>query len=173
MLRLHQEDMCQACGLPPETKYQEDGGPSLRKVAGILADVAAPRSRERLLQAVVLNCVLGNGDAHGKNFSLLHEPTGAAQLSPLYDLMCTLHYGDERLAMQIDEVTRTKRVTAQRIVNEATSWGMNTARASAIVTDLLARAPDAIAKAQAETDGLPDEIVQTVVDQMRRLTAQS
>jgi serine/threonine-protein kinase HipA len=167
--RIHQEDFCQATGTPPETKYEEDGGPSLRRVADVLQSVAAPDSLEGLLQAVTLNVLLGNGDAHGKNFSLLHHASGALTLTPLYDLMSTLHYGDDRLAMYVDSVQRTDRVTTTRIVNEAVRWGMSRERATAITADLLDRAPAAIAAAREETDGTFDELVATVERQLRRL----
>ena len=48
-------------------------------------------------------------------------------MSPLYDLLCTQHYGDNRLAMYIDDVRRTDRVTEDRIVTEAKRWGMGRA----------------------------------------------
>lgn len=160
--RIHQEDFCQATGTPPDTKYEEDGGPSLRRVAGILESVAPPGSLEKLARAVALHVVLGNGDAHAKNLSLLHHPSGALSLSPLYDLMCTLHYGDDRLAMYVDSVQRTDRVTAERIVNEAVRWGLSPKVAAEIVDDLLHRTPQAIAAALEETDGIPDDLVATI-----------
>ena len=167
--RIHQEDFCQATGVAPETKYEEDGGPSLERIAGILRDVAAPDSLERLLAAVTVNALIGNGDAHAKNFSLLHTEDGALTLAPLYDLMCTLHYDDVRLAMYIDNTHRTTRLTIERIVNEAVRWGISRNRAHEIVIDLLAKAPDALAKARKETTGVPAKLVATVEDQLKQL----
>jgi serine/threonine-protein kinase HipA len=167
--RIHQEDLCQATGVPPESKYQEDGGPSLRRIADILAAVAAPGSLERLLQAVTVNCLVGNGDAHAKNFSLLHHPTGALTLAPLYDLMCTQGYGDDRLAMFVDDVHRTDRVTTDRIVNEAARWGMARDRAATIVNELVDAAPAAISAALDETSGVPDELISTIEGQLVQL----
>lgn len=169
--RIHQEDFCQATGAPPDTKYEEDGGPSLRRVAGIVQSVAAPDSLERLAQAATLNVMLGNGDAHAKNLSLLHDPSGSLSLAPLYDLMCTLHYGDDRLAMYVDCVQRTDRVSAERIVNEAIRWAMSPSRAAEIVDDLLDRAPGAIAAAREETEGVPEDLVATIERQLTRLRA--
>lgn len=169
--RVHQEDFCQATNLPPETKYEGEGGPSLRRIAGILESVAAPDSLEKLLRAVTLNVLIGNGDAHAKNLSLLHEPTGGLALAPLYDLLCTLQYGDDRLAMYIDDVRRTTRVTTERIENEAVQWGLSRTRAAAIVSDLLAKARDAITAAHDETQGVPAELVTTIENQLRRLRA--
>jgi serine/threonine-protein kinase HipA len=167
--RVHQEDFCQATGVAPETKYEEDGGPSLHRMAGILESVAAPDSLQRLLKAVAVNVLVGNGDAHAKNFSLLHGASGSLTLTPLYDLMCTLHYGDDKLAMYIDNVHRTDRVTVERIVNEGVSWGMGRAGAAEIVQDLLDKAPGAIASARDETKGVPEAIVSTVERQLVQL----
>jgi serine/threonine-protein kinase HipA len=167
--RIHQEDFCQATGVPPDTKYEEDGGPSLQRIAGILQSVAAADSLERLLRAVTLNVLIGNGDAHAKNFSLLHHASGALTLTPLYDLMCTLHYGDDRLAMYIDTVQRTDRVTAERIANEAVGWGMSRERAVSTVNDILDRAPVAISAARKQTPRLPRELFGTVQGQLSRL----
>src|ERR1700677_4499214 len=167
--RIHQEDFCQAAGIAPETKYEEDGGPSLQRIAGILQSVAAADSLERFLQAVTLNVLVGNGDAHAKNFSLLHHPSGALTLTPLYDLMCTQHYGDDRLAMYIDTIQRTSRVTAERIANEAVRWGMSRERASRTIGEILERAPAAMAAAREETDGVPSEMIATIERQLNQL----
>ena len=167
--RIHQEDFCQATGVAPETKYEEDGGPSLLRIAGILRDVAAPDSLDRLLKAVTVNALIGNGDAHAKNFSLLHTEDGALTLTPLYDLMCTLYYGDDRLAMYIDNIHRANRLTVERIVNEAVRWGMSRERATEVVVDLLERAPAAIAASRDEIEGIPEEMVSTIEGQLAQL----
>jgi serine/threonine-protein kinase HipA len=167
--RIHQEDLCQALGVLPEIKYEEDGGPSLRQIADVLQSVAPPESLETLLKATTLNVLLGNGDAHGKNFSLLHSSSGALTLAPLYDLLCTLHYGDTRLAMYVDDVQRAERVTSERLINEAASWGVSRERARATIESLLGGAPRAMALAREETPGLPTEFFANVEGQLRRL----
>lgn len=166
--RIHQEDFCQATGLLPAQKYEEDGGPSLRRIAGILSE-ADPDSLESLLRAVTLNVVIGNGDAHAKNFSLLHDRGGALRLAPLYDLLCTLMYGDDRLAMYVDNVHRINRVTGDRLLDEAVSWGMARVRAGEIVGEILARIPEAVEKTQAETPGTPRELLEIVQAQLGKL----
>jgi hypothetical protein len=83
--------------------------------------------------------------------------------------MCTLRYGDDRLAMYIDDVHHTNRVTVERIANEAARWGMSRDRALVIITDLLERAPFAIAAARDETDGVPSDIISTVEGQLAQL----
>jgi len=83
--------------------------------------------------------------------------------------MCTLAYEDDRLAMYVDGVHRTNRVTAQRLVNEGASWGLPTQQCAEIVTDILDRAPGAIAAARDETAGVSDSIVGAVEDQLAQL----
>jgi serine/threonine-protein kinase HipA len=168
--RIHQEDLCQATGTPPARKYEEDGGPSLRRFAALLA-AADPDSLPTLLAATTLNVAIGNGDAHAKNFSLLHDRSGALRLAPLYDLLSTFVYGDKRLAMSIDTVQRTDRVTGKRILNEAVSWGMSRTTAAATVSDLLDRLPAAVERAAAETPGRPGDLLELVQTQSERLRA--
>lgn len=167
--RLHQEDFCQALGIHPDKKYQEDGGPSLLDLGEVLQAAAGPDPLEMLLRGVTLNVVIANGDAHGKNFSLLHTRSGALQLAPFYDLMSTLSYGDNRLAMYVDDVRRPDRVTADRIVNEATKWGISRHRAPEVVEDVLARASDAAEAARRETDDVPPSLLETIDSQIARV----
>jgi serine/threonine-protein kinase HipA len=167
--RLHQEDFCQATGVPPDRKYEEDGGPSLRRIASIVQAAASQDSVETLLRAVTLNVLIGNGDAHAKNFSLLHEPSGALRLAPLYDLMSTLLYGDDKLAMYIDNVHRTNLVTANRIVNEAARWGLARRRAYEVIEDILDRAPGAVVAARDETEDLSAELPALVESQLAQI----
>jgi serine/threonine-protein kinase HipA len=166
--RIHQEDLCQATGTPPVRKYQEDGGPSLLEFAAMLG-ATDPDSLPTLLAATTLNVAIGNGDAHAKNFSLLHDRSGALRLAPLYDLLSTFIYGDKRLAMYIDSVQRTDRVTLERLLNEAASWGMSWASATITVSDLLERLPAAIEQAAAETPDLPGDLLELVQAQSERL----
>ncbi len=102
--RVHQEDFCQALGVPPETKYASEGGPTFSVCFGLLRRVAARPAVDllKLLDAAIFNLIAGNADAHGKNFSILYEPQGA-RLAPLYDLLATVAYPDlsPKLAMKI------------------------------------------------------------------------
>ena len=167
--RIHQEDFCQALGISPRGKYEENGGPSLRKIASVLEAVAPPEDRDTLLRFVALNAVLGNGDAHGKNFSLLHRESGALRLSPLYDVLCTTLYGEQRSAMYIDGVQRMDRVTADRVINEGVSWGLPRANAEGIVRDIVARFPQAIEIAADRVPNVPPKLIETVQNQLRRM----
>ncbi len=83
--------------------------------------------------------------------------------------MSTRVYGDRRLAMYIDNVQGTDRVTVDRVVNEASRWGMSRRRAVEIVADILDRVPAAADAARDETDGLPANIPAVVDSQLAQL----
>jgi serine/threonine-protein kinase HipA len=168
--RVHQEDFCQALAVAPDRKYEQDGGPTLARIARVLQDVADAPAPSTLLRALALNVALGNCDAHGKNFSLLHTESGALRLAPLYDLLSTRLYPlDEKLAMYVDTVQRADRVTADRIVNEAVRWGLSKRSAEEAVFDVLDRLPAAASAAAEEVDGLPRELLELVGKRVDRL----
>ncbi|HSC21266.1 MAG TPA: type II toxin-antitoxin system HipA family toxin [Solirubrobacterales bacterium] len=103
--RLHQEDLCQALGKPHFEKYQAEGGPGIVEAMALIDEVstAPARDRPQLWLALVFNVLIGNCDAHGKNYSLLYDAR-APRLAPLYDLVSTAAYEEltPRLAMSID-----------------------------------------------------------------------
>jgi serine/threonine-protein kinase HipA len=102
--RIHQEDFCQALGVPPETKYASEGGPTFKDCFELIRRFAARPAGDvlKLLDAVIFNLIAGNADAHGKNFSLLYDDQGP-RLAPLYDLLATVAYPElsPKLAMKI------------------------------------------------------------------------
>lgn len=170
--RIHQEDLCQALGLPPDRKYEQDAGPSLSRIARVLQDFAEQAAPETLLRALTLNVALGNCDAHAKNFSLLHTKTGALRLAPLYDLLSTRLYPlDDKLAMYVDTVQKADRVTAERIVNEATSWGIARRSAAEMVAYTLERLPAAISEATEHVGKPPTRLVELVSERVETLRA--
>jgi len=93
--RIHQEDFCQASGRPPEMKYEAEGGPGVAECARLIGEHgSAPGAIIlRFLDALLFNLLIGNADAHSKNYSLLLEGVSAPQLAPLYDLLSTRAYG--------------------------------------------------------------------------------
>jgi serine/threonine-protein kinase HipA len=102
--RLHQEDFCQALGIPPERKYAAEGGPTFKAGFDLLRRATAVPAVALLglLDAAIFNLIVGNADAHGKNFSLLYQAAGVT-LAPFYDLLSTVAYPDlsPNLAMKI------------------------------------------------------------------------
>jgi serine/threonine-protein kinase HipA len=116
VLRLHQEDFCQALGIVPENKYQAEGGPSF--VAGVkLLKVHSVKPAVDVLDFLKLayfNFLTGNADAHGKNYSVLLPETGTV-LAPAYDLICTALYPDlsQKMAMKIGSEYDPERISAR------------------------------------------------------------
>ncbi|HWI71648.1 MAG TPA: HipA domain-containing protein, partial [Baekduia sp.] len=93
--RLHQEDFCQALGIPAARKYQGQGGPSLADGFALLRRATAVPAQEvlKLLDQIALGLLVANHDAHGKNSSLLYLPgTADAVLAPAYDVLSTFAY---------------------------------------------------------------------------------
>jgi len=104
--RLHQEDFCQALGFPPERKYQTEGGPMLNDCISLLRDwsTAPVLDIPNFINGLIFNVLIGNADAHGKNYSLLYSG-GERRLSPYYDLVSTLAWPalSKNLAMKIGD----------------------------------------------------------------------
>ncbi len=102
--RLHQEDFCQALSVPPELKYEEEGGPDIARCQNLIADHTARPAADRLafLRMVIFHYLVGNADAHAKNYSLLYREN-TPDLAPLYDVVCTAAYPNlaKKLAMQV------------------------------------------------------------------------
>lgn len=130
--RLHQEDFCQALNIVPEMKYQKEGGPSLERCFELVRDVSiAPViDLARLLDAVIYNYLIGNNDAHGKNFSLLYHQAGTAtqeiRLAPLYDAISTAYYPElsNDMAMKIGDEYKSERVTPRDFAKLAEQAGL-------------------------------------------------
>lgn len=93
--RIHQEDFCQALGIPPEKKYANEGGPAFADCFKLVRDHSSVPAVDvlALLDAALFNAFVGNADAHGKNFSILYRDNGPA-LAPLYDLLSTAFYAE-------------------------------------------------------------------------------
>jgi serine/threonine-protein kinase HipA len=102
--RLHQEDFCQALSVPPELKYEEEGGPGVERSLDLIDRAAARPAADRLsfIRMLIFHYLVGNADAHGKNYALLYRGK-APDLAPLYDVVCTAAYPRlaKKLAMAI------------------------------------------------------------------------
>lgn len=103
-VRVHQEDFCQALGIPPNRKYEVEGGPSVKDGIALLKKHSAlpVADMDAFLKMVEFNYLIGNADAHGKNFSILYGKNGI-RLAPVYDVMDTDIYPQvsKKMAMKI------------------------------------------------------------------------
>jgi serine/threonine-protein kinase HipA len=110
-----------------------------------------------------------DGDAHAKNNSMLFSPSGSVTIAPLYDVMSTLIYGDERLAMYVDNVRRTDHVTGERLLNEVASWGISRNAGTEIIEEILDHVGEAGERAENETAGVPSDPLNVIGSQSELL----
>jgi serine/threonine-protein kinase HipA len=176
--RVHQEDMCQALGIVPVDKYEVSGGPSIAAVVQLLRDTGSPRAASDILktiEAVLLNFLIGNSDAHGKNFALLYDPAVGVRLAPLYDLVSTQVYksSEPALAMRIggvEDPTRVDMAAWRRLGGEA---GVGAGLATLITerTELILTCADALL-ATAKAEGWHRPVIDRIVTLIRERAAQ-
>lgn len=178
--RVHQEDLCQALGTPPDRKYQNQGGPTPGRIARLLVSTMPARVADEavrlLADALIWNWLIGGTDAHAKNYSLLLSGR-QVRLAPLYDVASILPYGfDERelkMAMKVGGryALRPGRNTWPRAAQEL---GLDAGELVDRVRGLATLAPDAFAQAAAHEDvrrlgrDLPQRLVALVADRAAR-----
>jgi serine/threonine-protein kinase HipA len=128
LTRIHQEDFCQALGIVPERKYQNEGGPSLKESFALLRECSSSPVLDlnALLDAVIFNALIGNHDAHGKNFSLIYSG-GKTRMAPLYDLLCTTFYPElsTKMAMKVGGEYDSRKLTGANWERMAEESGLN------------------------------------------------
>ncbi len=144
--RLHQEDFCQALGVVPEMKYQNEGGPDLAQCFDLVRSATRPNAPHilRLLDYVIFNALIGNHDAHAKNFSLLYSDK-ATVLAPFYDVLSTAVYPKltEKMAMKIGSKYKFSEVQARHWDQFADSVGLAKAQTRRRVLELARFLPTA------------------------------
>lgn len=143
--RLHQEDFCQALGVVPEQKYQHEGGPGLSDLFTLLRQVVRPSAPQvlMLLDFVMFNALVGNHDAHGKNFSLLRTEQGLV-LAPLYDVLCTAVYPQltDRMAMKVGSRYRFTELELRHWQQFAEQAGLSPAQVRRRLMTIAKQLPD-------------------------------
>ena len=179
MQRLHQEDFCQALGVAPESKYQNEGGPDLARCFSLLREATRPSAPQvlRLLDAVIFNALIGNQDAHAKNFSLIYTQRGAV-LAPLYDILSTAVYPDltDKMAMKIGSKYRFSEVQARHWEQFAQAAGLSPAPVKKRILAIARRLPASAQEVRAQfiADGLGHAVLDWIVELIEcrcRLTA--
>ncbi len=151
--RIHQEDMCQAIGLPPPRKYQVDGGPSAMDIANLLRrerPASAQQDIETFARALVFNWLIVGTDAHARNYSVLLLGN-QARLAPLYDLGSGLLLGEHirklRLAMKISGEYAPFKIDRGHWLLLAADFGLDGESLIDSARDLAARLPSALVTA--------------------------
>lgn len=138
--RLHQEDFCQALGIPASRKYEAEHGPSLADCFALIRSVSSDPAGDllRLTDWVIFNFFIGNHDAHAKNLSLLYRQ-GSVRLAPFYDLLSTAAYPSlsERFAMRIGGAESARYMAMRHWRKFTADCGLSFSFFSARVTALM------------------------------------
>ena len=164
--RLHQEDFCQALGVAPETRYQREGGPGLEACFALLRRATRPSAPQvlKLVDSVIFNALIGNDEAHAKNFSLVTRG-GAVTLAPLYDVLSTAVYdaASASMAMDLGGEWRFERLQASHWERFAQAASLSKAqtrkRVRALSQSLLSRARELQSFPPFAGESVIDEIV--------------
>jgi serine/threonine-protein kinase HipA len=173
--RIHQEDLCQALGVHPESKYQHDGGPSPEDIATLFDRVmpatTADDARSRFLDALVFNWLIGATDGHAKNYGLLLSGS-QVRFAPLYDIASMLPYEHDakqlKLAMKIGGEYRFKAIGPRNWEKLTNALAIMPEALLERARDLAMQLPDAIADAAATDDvrALPSDLPARLIDRV-------
>lgn len=162
VVRLHQEDTCQALGIPPDRKYQGHGGPGFAEMVDLARTHSADPDADlqRILGAAAVNWIIGGTDAHAKNYSWFLTTGDQILMTPLYDLISALPYypidNQLRLAMPIGGENRILHVRRAEWERFADVLGADPAPVVDYVRELVHQVPAALTKVvdAAAGDGL-------------------
>lgn len=179
LLRLPQEDCCQALSVPPTRKYEADGGPGIRQVLDLLKGSDEPEADQRLfLRAQIVFWLLGATDGHAKNFSIFLRPGGRFRLTPLYDVMSAQPALDARqlgknkmkLALAVGDKRHyvVDEVMPRHFVQTAAKSGIPESVVQGIFEELLEMEEEAVLKVLEELQpDFPEGLVQSVLEGLR------
>jgi len=176
IMRIPQEDLCQATGTPPFRKYENEGGPGITDLMRLLlASRESANDRKKFLKAQILFWLLAAPDGHAKNFSIFVERQGRFSLTPLYDVMSAypvLGHGKEKIspenlkmAMAVTGENRHyewSKIQKRHWLTTAEKCGAALPAKDAIA-EILERLPSAIREVSASLpDNFPDSIATPV-----------
>lgn len=152
LLRLHQEDLCQAMGVLPVQKYQNEGGPAPQAIVQLLRAQSNRPTEDvgTFVDALIYNWLIAGTDAHAKNYSLLFGSRAQVRLAPLYDLGSALPYRDMdqrrlTLAMKIGHTYHVREVTPRQLGLLAVELELDAKSVLLRAEELAARARERIA----------------------------
>lgn len=176
--RIHQEDFCQALGITPEMKYQNEGGPDFAACFNLIRKATRPSATQipKLLNAVIFNALIGNHDAHAKNFSLLYSVSGnddAPTLAPLYDLLSTAVYENltPKMAMKLGSKYKFSEVQARHWESFARDAGLPVALTKKRVLQIATELPKAASQLQTTVEFVDQPIIKKIVSLIEQRSA--
>jgi serine/threonine-protein kinase HipA len=179
LLRLPQEDCCQALSVPPTRKYESDGGPGMPAVLDLLKASDDPDTDRRLfLKAQIIFWLLGATDGHAKNFSIFLQPGGRFRLTPLYDVMSVqpafdarqLRKNQMKFAMAVGDNRHylVYEIMPRHFMETAAKSGVPSAFVQSIFDELVGSADAVINQVMKDLPaGFPQEPAESIVGGLR------
>lgn len=180
--RVHQEDMCQAFAIPPTHKYQNEGGPGIRDIVGLLGENSSlPREDiATFLDSVVYNWLIAGTDAHAKNYALLIGAGGRIRLAPLYDVASVLPYPDiniekAKVSMKIGGEYRLRNIQPRHWRKLAVELKLDPDKTLRRVSELAGQLADHVStvKQQMVSEGLKHPIIPRLAEAVTKRAAAS
>ncbi|CNH84874.1 putative transcriptional regulator [Yersinia frederiksenii] len=190
IIRLPQEDMCQATGISPLRKYQADGGPGITNIMEILSSSDnAEADRVAFFKVQVVFWLLAATDGHAKNFSIAHLPGSHYELTPFYDVLSThpiTGSGSNQIALQKSKLAMAVRgsenyylinqIQRRHWRKQAELAGMGGLQADQIIDEVITATPDVIKRTTAQLPpnfpaDLADSILTGLQQQCRKMAA--
>lgn len=180
LLRLPQEDCCQALSIPPSQKYEPDGGAGMAQIMALLQASNEPeKDRLTFMKAQILFWLLGATDGHAKNFSLYLLPEGRFRLTPLYDIMSAQPYLDRKqlthnkmkLAMAVGKNRHypIKTIQPRHFIETGKACGLSEKVMNDLLEELRAVLPKAIDKTiNAMPKDFPMELAESIARGVKR-----
>lgn len=173
IMRLPQEDMCQATGIPPGRKYESDGGPGIKAIMEILLGSSrAETDRQEFFRAQIAFWMLCAIDGHGKNFSLFIEQGGGYRMTPLYDVLSAypvmgrgakmLSPQNAKMAMAVWGRNRHygwKNIEARHFIFSGGDCGLTHAICTSLIDEMIAKTASVIDSVAKELPrGFPEKV---------------
>lgn len=186
LLRIPQEDFCQALSVPPTLKYQSDGGPNLVQVLDLLKGSDDPtRDQQIVLKAQIFFWLVGATDGHAKNFSIFLGPGGSYRLTPLYDILTVqpsldagqIEQRQFRLAMSVgkDRHYRMHEILGRHFVQTGEAAGLPRQLVRDALDEMAGRTEAALEQVRTELPksfprSIDESVSRGVVDRAKKLT---
>lgn len=179
LLRLPQEDCCQALSVPPTRKYESDGGPGIAAILDLLKGSDDPEADRRFfLKAQIMLWLLGATDGHAKNFSVFLQPGGRFRLTPLYDVMSVqpafdagqLRRNNMKLALAVGDNRHSviHEIMPRHFLQTAIQNGIPASLVQTIFEEILETEQAAIGKVMnALRAGFPQDVADSILGGLR------
>ncbi len=176
LLRIPQEDCCQALSIPPSHKYQDKGGPGILDILKLMKASDKPeQDREIFLKSQVIFWLIGATDGHAKNFSIRLAQGGRFRMTPLYDVLSAQPSVDSgqirrnkmKLAMSVGEKNRfvIDRITPRHFIQTAALAGIGESVVGRIMEEIRDTGAKVIEETKAELPKLfPAEIADSITN---------